>query len=122
MGVGSKYLRTNEPALYAGKPSGFVIFCHLINVQFHFQHRRIFTHATVTGQRKKKRAHRIPTSITKHLLSNNIKRGEKVKLGSILILNRSMIHGCSQTIYDSTNYIHHWNRAKFTTVVGFLPS
>jgi hypothetical protein len=44
--------KPNESLLYKGiLQSGFVIFCHLIDIQFNLQHRCILSHAGMTGQR-----------------------------------------------------------------------
>ena len=54
MGGEKKYIQSKwVSAFHAGAPSGFVISCQLIDIKFNFQNRRIFSHARLTGRKKK---------------------------------------------------------------------
>ena len=58
-------------------------------------------------------------------LSPNVKSNglsHIITIKQLPVLNRTMINSCSQTIYNSANYVGHGNGTKEPTVLSFLSS
>lgn len=95
----------------------FVIFSHLIDIQFNFQYCWISSHAEITAI-----SNTILNDRKCFLIINNILQMNNylLILDRSPVLYRTMINCSPQWVYDSAYNVCHWNRAKHSAVFGFL--